>query len=494
MADVDAARATEGGSAARWRKTRPPGGALRRLARSRTAWLVAGALVVYNTNLRSVTSFDTYPTRYLPISILSEGNLDLDEFAFLRKIPDSYKDPTNYHEIVTSGGTVERIPYYLMYGRGHYLSAYPVMTGILAAPIYAIPVALGLTSGATGADGHSRTEIVGTLLAKLAASIAVALSVGWVHLAVLARRPRAALPIALLYAFATSSWSVSSQGLWQSSMSQPLIALGIYLLVRAESVPRAAVFSGLPLALAVACRPPALVFAVVFAALVFLRHRRHFAAFAVAPAIVAAAVVGYNVRYFGAIAGGYATVTKGGSELLESSASEAILGLLVSPSRGIFIYSPFLLFAFYGLFATLRRRDDPLLVATSLATLLTFAVYAKYKWWFGSFSYSYRYLVDLLPGLALLMTVPWSGIVARPFARRLFLVLALWSLGTQIVGAFFYPCGWYDHPRSVRQDRSRLWDWKDPEIVRCLCAGPVEPDGLRLLRSMTHRGAEAPAR
>ena len=37
------------------------------------------ALIVYNANLRSITSLDTNSTRYLPISILQEFDLDLDE-------------------------------------------------------------------------------------------------------------------------------------------------------------------------------------------------------------------------------------------------------------------------------------------------------------------------------------------------------------------------------------------------------------------------------
>ena len=41
------------------------------------------AFVVYNVNLRPISSADTFPTRYLPISILTEHNLDLDEFPFL---------------------------------------------------------------------------------------------------------------------------------------------------------------------------------------------------------------------------------------------------------------------------------------------------------------------------------------------------------------------------------------------------------------------------
>lgn len=46
------------------------------LFQNRAFVLIILAFVVYNANLRSITSFDTNPTRYLPISILREFDLD----------------------------------------------------------------------------------------------------------------------------------------------------------------------------------------------------------------------------------------------------------------------------------------------------------------------------------------------------------------------------------------------------------------------------------
>ena len=40
-------------------------------------------LVVYNINLREYSGNDTVPNRYIPITILKEFDLDLDEFDFL---------------------------------------------------------------------------------------------------------------------------------------------------------------------------------------------------------------------------------------------------------------------------------------------------------------------------------------------------------------------------------------------------------------------------
>ena len=39
-------------------------------------------------------------------------------------------------------------------------------------------------------------------------------------------------------------------------------------------------------------------------------------------------------------------------------------------------------------------------------------------------------------------------------------------------GAFETPCGWHEKPIEVDLDESRLWSWRDPQLLRCLRAGP----------------------
>jgi hypothetical protein len=69
------------------------------------AILFSVLLIVYLANGRTLGSGDTVPARYLPLSILREGNFDLDEFPFLY-----------------ARGT----PYYLRRAKGHVVSDYPV--------------------------------------------------------------------------------------------------------------------------------------------------------------------------------------------------------------------------------------------------------------------------------------------------------------------------------------------------------------------------------
>jgi hypothetical protein len=82
----------------------------------------------------------------------------------------------------------------------------------------------------------------------------------------------------------------------------------------------------------------------------------------------------------------------------------------------------------------------------------------------------------MVPLLARMMTT-FSG-------RAMFAGLMVMSIGIQMVGAFNFPCGWDSDPVPATLNRDRYWDWSDPMVVRCLQAGPVESEGLSLLKNL----------
>jgi hypothetical protein len=142
---------------------------------------------------------DSLPARHLPFSLLREGNFDFDEF------------PTLYSgEAVRIYPVLDGIPYFLRYRDGHYFSTYTPGPGILAVPVYVLPVLAGVSAAAWA-----------PALEKVSAAVITALSVVFLFwaLAELVSR-RWAVVVAVIYAFGTSSLSVSSQALWQHGPSQ----------------------------------------------------------------------------------------------------------------------------------------------------------------------------------------------------------------------------------------------------------------------------------
>ena len=80
--------------------------------------------------------------------------------------------------------------------------------------------------------------------------------------------------LTLVYAFGTTSLSVSSQALWQHGPAQLALAAAIYCLVRARDDPRWAGYAGLPLAFEVITRPADALIAAPLGLYVLVSYRR----------------------------------------------------------------------------------------------------------------------------------------------------------------------------------------------------------------------------
>jgi hypothetical protein len=267
-------------------------------------------------------------------------------------------------------------------------------------------------------------------------------------------------------------------------MSQPLLALALYFFVRARKDTRNVIYASIPLALSVACRPTNIVFGAALLIYTVWHHRTQVRQFLIFPVILGTLLLTYNLYYFGSLVGAYSTPTLGS---FTYPRLEGFLGLLISPSRGLLVYSPFLVFTLAGMVLKFRRGGDPLYRYLSIASILLLFLYSAWSEWHASFSYSYRFLVDLLPVLCLFLPTTWNWILAHWWRKGLFVTLATFSILIQIIGSFYYPCGWFETPVGANRHPERYWDWQDPEFLRCLRAGPVNPEGLRFVREMIHR-------
>jgi hypothetical protein len=181
-------------------------------------------------------------------------------------------------------------------------------------------------------------------------------------------------------------------------------------------------------------------------------------------------IASYNLYVLRHISGGHTVNGLNGSLL------DGFAGILFSPGRGLFIYTPVAIFALYALLpsaAAARAKHAPLLAACLVFVVLDSIVIAKWGVWWGGYCWGPRLLTELAPPLTVLMAIGVSAI-QRPWPRRAFAVLALYSISIQAIGAFFYPKGhWDTRPKNVNAARARLWDWRDNPIARTVGAGPA---------------------
>ncbi|MCE5310905.1 MAG: hypothetical protein LLG20_24960 [Acidobacteriales bacterium] len=386
-------------------------------------------LLIYNANRRLIAAGDTYPARYLPFGIWHDHTLVLDPIATItaqgRKIgvPPGQKAPrdewlSKAYWIVWSGN------------RAHVISLYPVTTPVLLAPLYA-PAVYYLN--VKGWDPW-RLDQVARIMEKLSASLLAAASAALLYL-LLRRRaePRLALLLTLAYALGTTTWMISSQALWQHGMTELLVA-GMLLTVTGPCTSRAVVTSGFLCGLIACNRPPDAILAGaigVYGLWWAGRRAPLLAGAALAPVLLLTA---YNFWIAGHWAGGYGLV--GEREFFSYDPVSGALGLLFSPARGLFVYSPFLLFV--PVFARRIWRDADnrfLSVAMGAAVLLQVAVYASTDWRQGV-TWGPRWLTGALPMLVWMLPPVLTRLHRTGWT--VFVAACLAGVAIEGIGAFWY--------------------------------------------------------
>jgi hypothetical protein len=346
----------------------------------------------------------------------------------------------------------------------------------LGAGLVALP-AMAVARLAVG-DLRARPGVV-WITARAVAAATVAGSAVFVFLAAAALLSRRqALAVALAYAVGSCAWSIASQALYQHGPNMLFVAAAAYALTRDDR--RGAAWAGLALAAATWCRPTSAVYLIAVAAWL-LRARRH----AVVPFVAAAALpiallALYQWHYLGspwetgqtARAASVAMYKTGASDVWQTPLALGAAGLFLSPSRGLFVFSPLFALALPGAFVAFREARwawlRPLILG---AVILTVAACKWFDWW-GGWTYGYRPLVDLTPILALATLPVIEQLFIHPWHRwrqACAGVLLAWSVAVQALGAFAYDVdGW--NARDGRDIdslawRDRLWSLRDSQIV-----------------------------
>jgi hypothetical protein len=248
----------------------------------------------------------------------------------------------------------------------------------------------------------------------------------------------------LLLGAGTSIWVYAHRPYSEAVQAVCLVVFLGTLLRAAETPTRGAFFRwGLAIALLVnsknvyfVCLPGALVF-------LWLRLRARqrellgglgWAGLGLAPGLLALAA--YNFGRWGALtASGYGAVTQGA---WRENIFFGLWGQLLSPGRSVFLFSPPLILALFGIRRLWTRRP-----AVAMAIGLTLApivlVYARYLFWSGDWGWGPRYLVFALPALVLPAAELFERDPPPGRAKRVALgAVLLLGLLVQSLGTAFY--------------------------------------------------------
>ena len=415
--------------------------------------------VLYNANGREIGSYDSQPTKFAARELLLRGTLSLN------------------HVIGKTPQLSERSGFVLARD-GRYRSAYSPVPAVIAAmmmwPLWKVH------------GFEINAPLAPALMASTTSSLLVAAAVALAFLTArrTTSRARAAF-VAIAAGAGTGLWSTASQTLWQHETAIFGTMLAVYALTTPAVRMRHAIVVGIGLGLAAGSRMQlgAALVVLVVALAVLAGWRYAILAAGVAGLIVVPVAIS-NLRWFGTLLGAapmlealHPTVhgTTGSFKLQP----EGFAGLLLSPSRGLLIFSPIVAFVAAGLPTIVRERWRSPALWCLTAAAVQFVVYASYTVWWGGHTYGPRYMLDLIP-----LLIPVAALAADRIRARATVTLAgvalAWSIGTSALGAFSHPHGaWNVDPTDIDRDHDRLWAWSDNQIVRAWHVG-MSPQNFTL--------------
>lgn len=426
--------------------------------------------LAYNTtNSVGFISSDTAPASILPLALLEKHSVYLDFATGFIQSPDySYAfRPVN----------------------GHYVSLFPIVTPVLVTPVYAVSIFLSHFIP----DPYGEAWVF--YFAKAASCFVAALAGVFVYLAAkeLFSR-RVAVITTFIFAFATSTWSVSSQALWQHGTVELLLAALLWLILRNERKESLVNISlmGILSGLFVFNRPPDSILLIPVLVYLVLRQR------SAIPWYIGGAILGglpffwYNFSLFGNVFGGYSENLAFFSLNLDFIVN--YLGLLVSPNVGLFVYCPVLLLSLAGYWIIYRKEDSVVrtaLLAAGIAVLLEILLYSFFSLWSSSAGYCYgtRFLTGLIPILCLatgFFLEDWfdqgseaaaRAVLAQRIVAGIVAALIIVSVCIQAIGFFLYP---FSEISNMTMSDERAWNISDSVIVRSYTESAGKIQGISM--------------
>ncbi|MCL4262173.1 MAG: hypothetical protein KJ069_03120 [Anaerolineae bacterium] len=359
-------------------------------------------------------------------------------------------------------------------GRLYYL--YPLGSSVLAVP-FVLPFLFMGQSMSVPTHDDTAQNLVSALV--VVAIFLVLDRIGRYYLP-----PVASLLVAAACVLGSTLMSALGTALWNQDFTVLCVSVCLWLLVRLENkatFPLLPWLLGLCLFLAYLCRPTTAVFIALVLGFLFFKHRRTFWPVALTAFVLLVCFSLFSRYEFDLWLPLYYLPSQLGG-LLNYSGQQAtplplaLYGLLLSPSRGLFIYSPLFLLAILG---TIHYRhtvkQHTLLWLICLWSIAHLLVVARFPNWWGGFSFGPRLLTDMLPGLVLLTFFAVQGWIREPpkRGRRLALLLFFTAVAISIIinsyVGMFSRTMLLSHGHSVPPQVDKapflLFDWRFPQFA-----------------------------
>ena len=362
-------------------------------------------------------------------------------------------------------GGDDRHPYHVELVGKELRYFFPVGGSILAIP--AVVVAELVGAGPVGPDGAYNLQRETTLQHFLAA----ALIAFWAWLVFQTCLVRLSVGLSACVTLAaglgTQALSTASQQLWSDTWGLVLLQIVLWLLLRARRVQSGLL--GTLLAWSYIVRPTYSIAVLAVLAYLALERRWRLLAWTMATGSAWGAMfVAWSKHAYGTPLPSYYDPA---SRFSLALANPALLGNLVSPSRGLFVFVPAAAIVLAILLLRWRTVPDRRLAAVAVAAVLGHwaATSAITNNWWGGVSYGPRLMTGALPWLVLICIealAALTGAIYRRTALALCMAAGLVGIAMNAPGAFSVQALlWTSVPADVGERPERLWSWRDPQFL-----------------------------
>jgi hypothetical protein len=367
-------------------------------------------------------------------------------------------------------------PYQIEPAGGHLFYWYPPAPSFLAVPLVAGAAAFGATP--LGPDGRYDPVRDIALHGWLGPAVAAAI-VGVLFLIAAELLPLpAAAAATVVAALGSPIWSTLSRAMSSNTWHVLLLSLAALEMLRAAHREREIHAAGLAalVALAYLSRPATSITIACVTVWMLLRHPRRFAVYALTGGAWAALFFGYSLVQFGVpLPSYYRLAARLSAEWIWPSAT----GILFSPSRGLLVYSPIVVWVGWILARYRHALRFPDLAAVACACIGgTFLATTTWRVWWGGHSYGPRLTADFIPWLFLIAVVALdarrrvlaaagpSAITRRRLELALGVMLGITSAALHAPGALqVQTLLWNERLGPEQYEPPLLWDWQYPQFL-----------------------------
>jgi len=401
--------------------------------------LVLVCALVSSANVRYTTS-DPRGTLLLSDSLVFHGSFTLEHYG--REILDPY------------GYTIHN-------KNGHDYYFFPIGTSLASIPAVAGAKLLG----------YSYVQHEEQLQIFLACITAALTLLFLTRLASLFLTPLNAVLASLVFWLGTALASTGGTALWSHNFATLFGLMAIYYAIKSIVSGTAVPWLGIGLLLffAYLCRPTLALLAPFLLLWMFFHDKRAATLSAVTLMLVFAAFIGWSFVEFGQPLPDYYLPKR----LSGANFAEALVGNLISPARGLLVYSPFIALAWlYRLAAGWRRISlTPWWLLIGLGWPLLHLIFiSRFPHWWAGWAFGARFMMDVLPGLFLLTVLAWprdmKEVKASGKTAGALVFGCVFSLYVNTVQGLYNTdtIKWNKEP-SVDFFPSYLFDWRYPPFL-----------------------------